>query len=401
MQRFALSAALFLAFALALPTASWAKVDSNLYEVHGIDVDATADNASAARDKAIAQGAQKGLEQLLKNLTGNDDSRILPPVTEKSAGALVQDFSVESERASGTRYIARLGFRFKGDGVRALLASGGAHYVGTRAGLTLVVPVYRSAAGDLLWQAENPWRAAWKNGVAQATLVPVVVPDGSADDAQAFTAADLQDADKLAALAQRYKADNAVIVIATAVSPTGDPGQGLQIDLAGGGGTPEDLHSPGGATPAEALANGVGATLSALDQAWKQHVLKGAPGPIAFKSAPLPATGDAATAPVTGNQYALRAVLTGPADWSIIRTKLSQIDGIQRVMLRSLSRDEAIVVVSIPGDDQQLAQILAAGGVALGQPEAVPAGDSELATMVPSTGPGAGFIYPISLQGTP
>jgi hypothetical protein len=400
LQRFALLFGILL-LVLSLPGTGWAKSDSNLYEVHGIDVDATADNASAARDKAIAEGAQKGLEQLLKDLTAGDDSRILPTVTEKSAGALVQDFSVESERASGTRYIARLSFRFKADGVRALLASGGAHYVDAKAGLTLVVPVYRSASGDLVWQPDNPWRAAWKNTPTQSTLVPVIVPDGSADDAQTFAAADLQNQDKLAALAQHYKADNAVVVIATATSPTGDPQQGLQITLTNGGGTPEDFHSAGGATPAEALANGVTATLGTLDQAWKQHVLKGTPGPIAFKTAPLPSGGDASTAVVSGNQFALKATLTGPADWSTIRTKLSQIDGIQRVILRSLSLDSAIVVVSVAGDDQQLAQLLASKGLGLGQPEAVPVGDGELATIVPASGPGAGYIYPIFTKGTP
>ena len=398
MQRFAAVLAILIAAVVLLPAGAIARSDSGMYAVHGIDVDASADNATAARDKAIAQGAKKGLEQLLKDLTAGDDTRILPTVTEKSAGALVQDFDVESERASGTRYIARLGFRFRADGVRALLASGGSHYVASRAGLTLVVPVYRAATGDLLWQPENLWRAAWKDAAARATLVPVVVPDGSADDAQAFTAADLADHDKLAALAQRYKADNAVVVVAMAAAQTGDPAQGLQISLVGGGGPQQDIHSPGGSTPAEALGNGVTATLAALDQAWKQHVLKGTSGPIAFKSAPA-AAGGSDTAAAGGNQYALRAALSGPGDWSALRARLGQIGGIQHVVLRSLSRDEAIVVVSVAGDDAQMAQILAGGGLAVGPPEAIPAGDGELATMVPSTGPGAGYIYPLSAQG--
>ena len=65
----------------------------------------------------------------------------------------MQDFDVESERASGTRYIAKLGFRFRPEGVRAMLAGSGARFVSAHAPLTLVIPVYRAATGDLLWQA--------------------------------------------------------------------------------------------------------------------------------------------------------------------------------------------------------------------------------------------------------
>ncbi len=381
------------------PCAAFAAGDSTVYAVHGIQVDATAENAAAARDKAIAQGARKGLEQLMKNLTLSEDAKSLPVVTDKMAAPLVLDFDVESERGSSVRYIASLGFRYKPDGVRALLASAKSSYVANRAPLVLVVPVYRSATGDMLWQPDNLWRNAWKDAAAKAGLVPVVAPTGSAEDVQGFTTGDLMNGAKLSDLAARYKADNAVIVIASAASPTGDPALGLNIILTGGGGPDATLKSPGASTPALTLDQGVVATLADLDAIWRQHVLKGTTGAIAFTGGSSPQSTDAAGAEPekpSGNVYALRAVLTAPGQWASLRTRLTQMNGISHVDLKSLTREAAIVDVNISGDEDRLAQTLSAGGMLLGAPEAVPSGDNELASMVPNTGPGAGLIYPIS-----
>jgi hypothetical protein len=374
-----------------------------MYAVHGIDVDATAGNASDAREKAIAQGARKGLEQLLRDLTLPENAKSLPAVSEKSASALVIDFEVESERASATRYIAKLSFRYRPEGVRALLAGVGGHYVGAQAPLVLIVPVYRAAGGDLLWQPENPWRTAWKNGAANAALVPVVVPEGSPDDAASLDVSDLQDQAKLTALAERYKAENALVVVATATSPTGEPGAGLDLVLSGTGTGSQTIHSDGAASPADALNKGVAATLAALDSMWKQHVLKGTPGVVGFKASQTPQVdaGDMTTHAVGGSQYAVRAELHGPGDFAALRTKLSQTDGILRVQLKSLTRDEAVLVLNVVGSDDQLSQTLSKAGLSVGTPEAVPVGDSELATMVPASGPGAGLIYPITSTESP
>ncbi len=401
MQRFAGLATILLAALLFVVSAARARSDDGMYAVHGIGVDATADNASDAREKAIAEGARKGLEQLLRDLTLADDAKSLPPVTEKMASSLVVDFEVEGERASATRYIAELGFRYKPEGVKALLGQVG-HYVASQAPLTLVVPVYRAATGDLLWQPENPWRAAWKAASSSASLVPIVVPDGTPEDMQDVTTADLADQTRLDALAERYKAENAVVVIASAASPTGVPSAGLQLTLTGAGGS-TSFHSQGGPTPGDALNKGVTTTLDELDRMWKQHVLKGSDSVVAFKAGQAPQTeaGDGTGHDVGGNQFAIHADLSGPGDWSALRAKLSQTNGIMRVQLKSLSRDQAVVVVNSAGDEEQMIQNLSHSGIVLGPAEAVPVGDSELASMVPATGPGAGLIYHITSTGTP
>jgi hypothetical protein len=389
------------ALLLLLPLAASAK-EGSLYAVHGIAVDITADNDAAAREKAIAEGARKGLEQLLKNLTLPEDAKSLPPITDKIAGPLVQDFEVESERTSSVRYIAALGFRSRPDGVRALLQN--IHAVSTRAPGVLVIPVYRAAGGDLLWQPNNSWRLAWKEAAAQAGMVPVIVPEASAQDAQEFTAADLGDRDKLLALAARYKAGSAVVAVAVASSATGDPQAGMQVALTDGGGADDSFHAPGGATPAEALNHAVLSTLDELDALWKKQVLQGAPGAIAFKSpAGAQASDDiagptAATGPT--NDFAVEVALAGPADWSNLRTKLTQLGGIARIDLKSLSRDRAVLVLATTGTEDQLRQVMKDGGLTLGPPVATAATDSDVGTYLPVSGPGAGMLYTVTPTGS-
>ena len=383
---------LFLSLPAALVRAAG---DNSMYTVHGVAVDVTAENAAAARERAVAIGARNGLEQLLKNLTADDQAKSLPPVTEKLAMPLIQDFEVENERGSGVRYVATLTFRFRPDGVRALLHQQGGKTVDSRAPLMLVIPVYRAATGDMLWEDGNPWRSAWKGAAQQAALVPVVVPEGSAEDRQIFGAGDLGNPEKLQALAQKYKASGGVLVIAQAVAANGDPAQGMTIALSQGG-TANSFNSDGAADVGQTLNNAVRAILDHLDGLWRRQVLQGPNGAVVFKPVPG-ATSD--SAPVTGNPYTVEIALRSVGDWAALRTRLSQVTGI-RTELKSMSRARAVVALTFTGSEDQLRQALQAGGINLGTPTAVPA-DDDLSMYIPATGPGAGLLYTVTTGESP
>ena len=369
-----------------------------MYAVHGVAVDVTADNAAEAREKALAAGAKSGLEQLLRNLTSPDDAETLPAVTEKMALPLVQDFEVESERGTGVRYVATLTFRFRAEGVRALLQQSGSKVIGSRAPLMLVIPIYRAAAGDLLWEANNPWRTAWKDAGQKAALVPVVVPEGGADDQQLLTPADFGNADKLQALAQRYKASGAVLAIARTVAPDGDPAQGMTITLSQGG-AEDSFHSDGAPVVAQTLSSAVYATLDHLDGLWKRQVLQGPQGAVVFKAATPAASAEAGPAS-GGNAYAVDVSLNGAGDWANIRAKTAQLPAV-RIELKSMTRARAVLLLYFTGTEDQLRQALQSAGLTLGQPAAVPVDDADLAGIVPATGPGAGLIYSLTLGDAP
>jgi hypothetical protein len=369
-----------------------------MYTVHGVAVDVTSDNAADAREKALAAGAKSGLEQLLRNLTSPDDAKSLPAITEKMALPLVQDFEVESERGTGVRYVATLTFRFRAEGVKALLQQSGSKVITSRAPLMLVIPVYRAAGGDLLWDANNPWRSAWKDAPQHAALVPVVIPEGSAEDQQMLSTADIGNADRLQALAQKYKASGAVLAIARAVAPNGDPAQGMTITLTQGG--PEDsFHSDGAPAVAQTLSSAVYATLDHLDSLWKKQVLQGPQGVVIFKVNAVAAGSDALPTG-DGNAYAVEIGLHNAGDWAAIRAKIAQIPA-TRTELKSMTRERAVVLLYFSGTEEEFHQALQPVGLTLGPPTAVPTDDADLAGIVPSSGPGAGLIYSLTSGDAP
>ena len=104
-----------------------------MFTVGNYPVEARADNAVAAKTKALADGQQAAFRSLLKRLvpvTSYPRLRRLPPI---KAGDLVEGVSVRSERNSSTDYIASLDFSFQSKGVRDLLRREGIPFTG-RAG---------------------------------------------------------------------------------------------------------------------------------------------------------------------------------------------------------------------------------------------------------------------------
>ena len=97
----------------------------DIFTVANVPVDATAANASAARDQARADGERRAYAILIGRLTLDADRGRLPPPTEALLNDLIAGFEVASERASGVRYLAKYTFHFRPDAVRELLRSAG------------------------------------------------------------------------------------------------------------------------------------------------------------------------------------------------------------------------------------------------------------------------------------
>ena len=93
-----------------------------MFTVANYPVEARADNAVAAKDKALADGQQAAFRSLLKRLVPVTayaaHQAALPTV---KAGDLVDGVRVRSERNSSTDYIASLDFSFQSKAVRDLL----------------------------------------------------------------------------------------------------------------------------------------------------------------------------------------------------------------------------------------------------------------------------------------
>ena len=131
-----------------------------VFTVGNYPVEARADNAVAAKDKALADGQQAAFRSLLKRLVPVTAYARIKRLAGVKAGDLVDGFKVRSERNSSTDYIASLDFTFQSKGVRDLLRREGIPFTDEQAPALTVVPVWRAAAAGAA-----KGEAAWTNAL--------------------------------------------------------------------------------------------------------------------------------------------------------------------------------------------------------------------------------------------
>jgi Uncharacterized protein conserved in bacteria (DUF2066) len=230
MAQYRMLMALGLAGLLAWGPASSARAQNGaqLFQVSGIEVDATAADAVAAREQALLQGQIEGLRRLMRRLVPAEEHARLPSVGPAEIERYVQNFEIADEQVASNRYLAQLTVRYEPDAVRQLLQGAALSYAETVSEPIVVLPVYRTSEGAQLWPDDNPWWQAWAEHLDAERLLRLVLPLGDLQDMSTVTAdqAMIGDPDALAALGQRYGGDDVLVVIATsrggaATGPTG------------------------------------------------------------------------------------------------------------------------------------------------------------------------------------
>jgi len=297
-----------------------------------VNVDVEGENAQAARQAALAQGQRLAMRRLLERLTLPADHSRLPQVDPSRIEQVVRSMEIANERSSDVRYIADLTVRFDPDGVRRILDGAGINYVDSASKPIVVLPVWRSPNGPVLWDDPNPWRQAWAQGVPQGGLLPVIVPLGGLDDLQQVDAsrAVAAEPEALTAIGSRYGAGEVLVAVA-------DPAAGTatltRFNLHSGQDAPAGQHDlPGGQGP-EAYVPVVEDIVRDLEARWKKAnmVAVGAP-----------------------QEIDVRAPLTAFDTWVQVRARLDQVNLIKSVEVRSLSRTQAMLRLSYLGDVPRL-----------------------------------------------
>lgn len=192
-----------------------ASVDSRMFSADGIQIDATAENAAAAREQAMQEGQKKALMVVMERITPSYVIEQLPELVPDDILSFVQDISVSNEKTSSVRYMARLNVRFDPDSVRDLLRQNNLPYVRTSGKPLLILPLYKrsSSASPLLWEEENAWLRAWVNRKAESYMIPLFVPLGELSDTQTLSVEQILRGELAPAkdLAKRYEAEGILI----------------------------------------------------------------------------------------------------------------------------------------------------------------------------------------------
>lgn len=318
------------------------------FSVSGISVDASADSAAAARPVALADGQRRAFTTLLRRLTLPDDQGRLPRPSEAVLNEVVAGFGIDEERTSPTRYIGKITVQFRPDAVRRLLQDNRLAYSETLSRPVLVVPVWQSAEGSRLWEADNPWRDAWMKRPETDGLVPLSVAPAMSGGGPSVERL-LGNPDDLRAIMRRGNFADALVVVATLQQS--DPGNmrvDIQIQHQGDAaflGTTEAFTATGG-TQEETLLSAAIEIGRRIETRWKYASV------IDLEKQ---------------GQLSVAAGFAGLAEWNKLRTALSAIPIVRKVEVLQVSNRDAQILLEYYGEPSQLSTALAQRDVTLQQ----------------------------------
>jgi len=336
-----LVAAIGLLPGLLLPAAPAAAADADLFSVRGVAVDATAETAPVARDRAVAEGRRLAFRRLIQRLVPATEAARIPEPTDSELQRMVLSFEVANERSSTVRWIADLTVAFDPDAFRSRLRAAGTPYSETRSLPVLVIPLYEAGGETVLWKDPNPWRNAWYELPPQGGLVPFVVPYADVADIRDLSpdqaiGGDLQ---ALMRIAERYGARDTIIARAR---PRAGGAVELSVQRLGQSGTDstmvETVNGADGLDETKRLAPAVLRTVALIEDAWKQDNLI-RPGFETLVTATVP--------------------LDSLQRWLTVRESLDSLSIVARYEVVQLMRREALVDVWINGDAEQFRVALA------------------------------------------
>src|SRR5690242_5281760 len=359
-----LASLLLLLAAIALPAGTAPAESTDEAYSATIKVDATAENAAAAREAARIDGQRRALSAVIERLSGSPDAKP-PKLDDKAITDMVASFEVRNERMSAVRYLADYTFHFRPSKVRRLVKvvepaatesadkgagetkSNAAAEGGSRA--IVVLPVFKDGGDIALWDDPNAWRAAWAQRSTAAGPARLILPLGDAEDLAAIDAgqAEAGQSQGLTAIAQRNGGSEAVVALATALRPAGGL-SGLEVSVKRyrSGRLLDAQGKSFTANPGESDAD----FLKRAADAVAADIESGANSARSDQQASL-----AATVP-----------LTSLGEWLQVRKRLSAVSSIRKIDLLSLSRQEARIALKYVGSEDQLKSGLAAVDLDLG-----------------------------------
>lgn len=306
-----------------------------------VKVDATADNAAAARTVARLDGQRRALSKVVDGLTGSTDETKLPKLDDQAITDMVVSFEVANEKMSAVRYLADYTFHFRPGKIRQLLRNAGIAFSTSPGKPVVVVPVYQDGDNSVLWDDPNPWREAWAQLPAGTGPTRLSLPLGGLADVSAIDAGQARsgDPEALTAIAQGNGGDEALVAAATAQRQNGQL-TGLAISL--------KRYRLG------QLGSSQSVTITANPGESEGDLMKRAAAAVA-------AAVEQGVAPSGDKVASLDAVvaIASLGDWVEMQQRLAAVTGIRKVDLLSLSRQQAKIEIKYVGSPDQLKSSLA------------------------------------------
>ncbi|HXF53955.1 MAG TPA: DUF2066 domain-containing protein [Hyphomicrobiaceae bacterium] len=328
-----------------------------VFTVGKYPVDATAHNAVAAKEKALAEGQRAAFRSLLKRLVPVTAYHRLGALSGVEPANLIAGVAVKAERNSSTRYIATLDFGFDPRAVRELLRDEAIPYVDVQAPQVLLVPVYvapnhgEGAAVPAAFgaaQGSRTWQSVWRGLDLERALVPVALASARSGPPADVLQRAQSDPAAVASVLGAPGGQSAVL----AVAEPNLAGKRLNVTLSG-----QDAVGPFVLRRSFRLDPDDFAYTLELAAVIGLGVLEGR-----WKAARI-GDGDefGAGAPLEAVQLIVE--FRNMREWQEIRTRITGTPGVEDFQVGGLSVRSADVALRYPGGGGRLAQALAAKGL--------------------------------------
>jgi hypothetical protein len=335
-----------LLLAAAGAEAQAASTDS-VFTVGNYPVEARAENAVAAKDRALADGQQAAFRSLLKRLVPVTAYAQVRNLSAARAGDFIEGYRVRSERNSATEYIASLDFSFQPKAIRDMLRREGLAFTDQQAPALTVVAVRRSQAAAAL-ESEGPWANHWKSLDLEHALTPVKLLGLKKEIApQTLDALANGDGSAVRGLAAAYGSELVLLALAEQDSASGR----LVVTLSGrdavGALFLKRAYRLDAIDPAYTSELAAVVSLRILEGRWK-----------AIKSRREAASRDAV-------DMLIAVEFRGMSEWQEISRRLGATPGVEELEVAGLSARGARVTLRYAQGAEELANALARQGLSL------------------------------------
>jgi hypothetical protein len=329
-----------------------------VFTVGNYPVEARAENAVTAKNKALADGQQAAFHSLLKRLVPVTAYQRLRQLRAIPAADLVEGVRVRSERNSSTDYIASLDFSFQSKAVRDLLRREGIPFMDEQAPTLTLVPLWRSPASAAP-KEEAAWSNAWKGLDLEHALTPVKLQALKKEIApEAVNALAEGDGSAIRALVAAYGSELVLI----AVAEQDIAAKRLNVTLTGrdavGAFLLKRAYRLDPADPGYASELAAVVSLGIIEGRWKAIKSPGGGGGGGDGGA-------VAKAPAGDSDLMIAVEFRGMSEWQDISRKLSATPGVEGLDVAGLSARSARVTLRYADGAERLADALAQQGLSL------------------------------------
>ena len=152
------------------------------FEVTGVAVNTTGDNAMDAREAGWREAQRKGWAKLWAETKGGE----APALSDSALDAIVSAIVVENEQIGPRRYVARLGVLFDRARAGQIMGVRGSSL---RSAPMLVLPLMWSGGSPQVFESRSAWQAAWARYRTADSAIDYVRPSGGGSDSLLLNAA--------------------------------------------------------------------------------------------------------------------------------------------------------------------------------------------------------------------